>query len=118
MAIVFEMTVSAGSDMSKIYAVPNPYRTGTSEETTPYYHNYPDRMIKFFNVPREAQIKIFTVSGDLIWEGSHYSADGSDGIVNWNAKNKKGQDVSSGVYVFRVEAANGDDMYGRIVVIR
>ena len=118
MAISFEMTVDTGSDISKIYAVPNPYRTGTSEETTPYYHNYSDRTIKFFNVPREAQIRIYTVAGDLVWEGSHYSADGSDGIMSWNVRNKKGQDVSSGVYVFRVESANGDDVYGRIVVIR
>ncbi len=118
MSLSFEMTVDTGTDINKVYAVPNPYRTGTSEETTPYYHNYPDRKIKFFNMPSEAQIKIYTVAGDLVWEGSHYSADGSDGIMNWDAKNKNGQDVGSGVYVFRVEVPNGDDVYGRIVIIR
>ncbi len=117
-SIPFEMTVDAGTNINKVYAVPNPYRTGTSEESTPYYHNYPDRCIKFFNVPREAEIKIFTVAGDLVWEGYHYSANGENGIVSWDVRNKNGQDVGSGVYVFRVEAANGDDVYGRIVVIR
>jgi hypothetical protein len=117
-AVMFEMTVSTGSDMTKIYVVPNPYRSGTSESTTPYYHNYPDRTVKFFNVPQEAQIKIYTVAGDLVWEGSHYSADGSDGIISWSVRNMSGQDVSSGVYVYRVESTNGDDVYGKIVVIR
>ena len=118
MVISFEMMVDAGADINSVYVVPNPYRTGTSAETTPYYHNYADRTIKFFNMPREAQIKIYTVSGDLVWEGSHYDADGSNGSMSWDVKNKNGLDVGSGVYVFRVETQNGDDVYGRIVVIR
>ncbi len=118
MSIAFEMSVDTGTDMNSIYAVPNPYRTGTSEQTTSYYHNYPDNSIKFFNMPNESQIKIYTVSGDLVWEGSHYSEDGSDGILSWDVTNRGGVDVGSGVYVFRVEAPNGDDVYGRIVVIR
>lgn len=118
MVISFEMTVDTGSDINRIYTVPNPYRTGTSEETTPYYHNYDDMTIKFFNMPREATIKIYTVAGDLVWEGSYYNADGRDGILSWNVKNKNGLDVGSGVYVYRVESATGEDMYGRIVVIR
>jgi hypothetical protein len=116
--ISFEMTVNTSARLADVYAVPNPYRTGTSEETTPYYHNYPDRTIKFFNMPRESTIKIFTVSGDLVWESSHSSPDGSDGIVSWDTRNKSGQEVGSGVYIFRVEADNEDDVYGRIVVIR
>lgn len=118
MAIAYVMNVDAGTDINRVYTVPNPYRTGTSEETTPYYHNYTDRTIKFFNVPQEAQIKIYTVAGDLVWEGSHYSADDSDGIVSWDTRNRNGVTVVSGVYVFRLEAANGEDVYGRIVVIR
>jgi hypothetical protein len=114
----FEMTVNTGSDINSVYAVPNPYRTGTSEQTTSYYHNYPDRTIKFFNMPSEATIKIYTVSGDLVWEGQHSSPDGTDGIVSWDTKNRNGQEVGSGVYIFRVEASNDQDVYGRLVVIR
>jgi hypothetical protein len=69
-------------------------------------------------MPREATIRIYTVAGDLVWEGSHYNADGRDGIWSWNVKNKNGLDVGSGVYVYRVKSATGEDMYGRIVVIR
>jgi hypothetical protein len=114
----YVMTVDVGRNINDVYAVPNPYRTGTSAESTPYYHNFPDGTIKFYNVPRESTIKIFTVSGDLIWEGSHTSPDGSNGVISWNVRNKNGQDVTSGVYVYRVESSTGEDVYGRIVVIR
>lgn len=117
-AQAFTMTVDAGRNINDVFVVPNPYRTGTSAESTPYYHNFPDGAIKFYNVPMEAKIKIFTVAGDLVWEGSHSSPDGLDGVVSWDARNKNGQDVNSGVYVFRVESATGEDVYGRIVVIR
>jgi hypothetical protein len=118
-AKVITMTVSAGTDMKLIFAVPNPYRTGTSADTHPFYHNYPDRSIKFFNVPKEADIKIYTVSGDLIWEAHHSSPTGEDGIVTWDVKNQRGQEVGSGVYVYRcTNSADGSDAYGKIVVIR
>lgn len=116
---VITVTVSAGTDMKLIFAVPNPYRTGTSAETHPFYHNYPDRSIKFFNVPKEADIKIYTVSGDLIWEAHHSSPTGEDGIVSWDVKNQRGQEVGSGVYIYRCKnSADGSDAYGKIVVIR
>lgn len=113
------LSVAAGTDMAKVFAVPNPYRTGTSAVTTPFYHNYPDGSIKFFNVPREADLKIYTVSGDLVWDTHHSSSDGSNGVISWNVRNKHGLDVGSGVYVFTCEnTENGDQVYGRIVVIR
>lgn len=117
-ALVITMTVDANENVDRIFAVPNPYRTGTSAETSPYYHNFPDQSIKFFNMPKEADIKIYTVSGDLVWEAHHSSPSGTNGVLTWDVKNKEGGEVSSGVYIFRVESTSGEDMYGRIVVIR
>ncbi len=118
-AKVITVTVDAGTDMQLVYAVPNPYRTGTTAETHPFYHNYPDNSIKFFNVPKEADIKIYTVAGDLVWEAHHSSPTGDDGIIIWNVKNKNGQEVNSGVYVYRCEnSADGSEQYGKIIVIR
>jgi len=111
------MTVSAPRVMQTIFAVPNPYRSGTSAETTPYYHNFPDGSIRLFNVPSGSSIKIFTISGDLVWEGRHENPDGNDGVVTWGVRNKHGMEVGSGVYVYRVEGPSGD-MLGRIVIIR
>lgn len=117
-ALEITMTIDTGTDISSVYAVPNPYRTGTSAETSPYYHNFPDMTIKFFNVPMQAKIKIYTVSGDLVWETGYSDPTGRNGVVSWDTKNKEGQEVGSGVYIFRCEADGGDYVYGRIVVIR
>jgi len=117
-ALEIAMTVNAGTDIAKVYAVPNPYRTGSSTETSPYYHNFPDMSIKFYNVPRETDLKIYTVAGDLVWETHHSNPSGSNGVLSWDVRNKEGQDVGSGVYIYRCEADNGEHVYGRIVVIR
>lgn len=119
-AKVITMTVDAGTGaMKEIFAVPNPYRTGTSADTSPFYHNFPDGSIKFYHVPKEADIKIFTVAGDLVWEAHHSNPTGEDGVVTWDVKNNHGQDVGSGVYIYRCKnTTDGSDMYGRIVVIR
>jgi hypothetical protein len=113
------MTVDAQENMELVYAVPNPLRTGTSAETAPYYHNYGDgNYIRFHNVPTQAQVWVFTVSGDLVWEGENDNVDGSDGVVTWDARNKEGVEVSSGIYLYRVKNVNGQDHYGKIIVIR
>ncbi len=117
-AAMITISVAAQEDVQKIYAVPNPYRTGTSAETTPYYHNFPDNSIKFYNMPNEADLKIYTVAGDLVWEVHHSSLDGTGGVITWNTNNKHGQPTGSGVYIYRVESDTGDSMYGRIVIIR
>lgn len=113
------MSVDTRETMKQIYAVPNPFRTGSSAETTPYYHNYGDGdYIKFHNVPAKAKLRIYTVSGDLIWKTEHYSPDGTDGIITWDTKNLEGQEVGSGVFIFRCENEDGSDAYGKIVIIR
>ena len=112
------MTVDAGRDIKQVFAVPNPYRTGTSEQTLPFYHNFPDRTIKFFNVPKEADFKVYTVAGDLVWEAHYSNPDGTDGVLSWDTRNTHGEEIGSGVYIFRCEGENGEYVYGRIIVIR
>ncbi|MBU8922694.1 MAG: hypothetical protein KOO63_12820 [Bacteroidales bacterium] len=120
-AQMLTMTVEVGGnsdeEMMNVYAVPNPYRTGTSAQTSPSYHNYEDNSIRFFNVPENSEIKVFTVAGDLVWE-SNYSTDGIGGLMSWDVKNKEGKEVGSGVYIFRCESVTGGSVYGRIVIIR
>jgi hypothetical protein len=102
-------------DIKSIYAVPNPYRTGGSRLTQENYHNFPDDKVRFVNVPQKATLRVYTVSGDLVWETTH---DGYDGNIEWDVRNRGGNEVGSGVYIFKVEAENGDVVYGRLVIIR
>ncbi len=113
------MSLDTDESMEQIYAVPNPFRTGTSAQTTPYYHNYGDgEYIRFHNVPSKAKLRIYTVSGDLVWKYDPGAYDIGDGILTWNVRNMEGLQVGSGVYIYRCENAGGEDAYGKIVVIR
>jgi hypothetical protein len=113
--VPLEMQVDAQNDLQKVYAVPNPFRSGGSRLTSENYHDFPDGIIRFVNVPPSCTIKIFTVSGDLVWETTH---DATTGNVEWDVTNRNSQEVASGVYLYRLEKPNGAFVYGRIAVIR
>ncbi len=117
-ALEIVVSVDTNTDLQRIYVVPNPYRSGTSAGTSPNYHNFPDNSLKFFNVPKEAELKIFTVSGDLVWETYHTDPEGTDGIITWNTMNKHGELIGSGVYIYKCKSGTGESVYGRIVIIR
>jgi hypothetical protein len=108
------LEVTPQSDLYNVYVVPNPVRTGTSRLTTDNYHNFPDGLVRFVNVPPSCTIKIFTVAGDLVWFRDHVDGTGN---VEWDTRNLEEEEVASGVYVYRIESPD-DAVFGRIVVIR
>ena len=112
--VKMNIQVDPQNNLGAVYAVPNPYRTGGSRLTTENYHNFPDDKIRFVNVPTDCRIKIYTVAGDLVWEYKHSGG----GNIEWDATNRGGESVSSGVYIYRVEDQNGGQVYGRLIVIR
>jgi len=44
--------------------------------------------------------------------------DDGPGNIEWDTKNLDGQEVASGVYIYRLESDSGNWMYGRIIIIR
>ena len=110
------INVRTQDNLAKIYAVPNPYRTGGSRFTVSNYRNYPDEKIRFVNVPDACKIKIYTVAGDLVWEAEHDNPNA--GNIEWDVRNDSGEEVASGIYVYRIEDPSGNQVYGRLVIIR
>jgi len=104
-----EPTSGPKADLELVRVVPNPYRgreawdrVGTNE-------------VHFINLPTRAKIQIFTVSGDLVREIQH--DDTVRDFARWDLKNGNGVDVTSGIYIFRVET----DLFtvrNRFIVIR
>jgi hypothetical protein len=113
--VEIEIAVDPQNDLRNVYVVPNPFRTGGSRLTTSNYHNFPDDMVRFVNVPLNCKIRIYNVAGDLIWEHEHY---GPAGNIEWNVRNRSDEDLASGVYVFKIEGSGGGTVFGRLVVIR
>ena len=112
--VTVETLVDPQGDLPSVYAVPNPYRAGSSQFTTENYHNFPDNKLRFVNVPAWCQLKVYTPAGDLVWEFSQTEGPGN---IDWDTRNLDGQEVASGVYIYRLESES-NWMFGRIIIIR
>jgi len=82
--------------MELINAVPNPYYSNSTYET-----NQLDNRVKITNLPHQATISIFTVSGTLVRK---IKKDDSVTSVDWDLKNDYGIPIASGLYIIHVNA--------------
>jgi len=104
-------------DLERVLVVPNPFRAREEWDINGVND------LHFINLPERARIKIFTLAGDLVRELDHDARPAGNDITTvrdfqrWDLKNASGRDVSSGIYVFRVEA-EAFAYQGRFVVIR
>jgi hypothetical protein len=75
-------------EMTEFLAYPNPL----DERTRFFFEGTRDI--------EDAVIRIFTVSGRLIWESGH----GRDGELIWEGMDQMGDRVANGVYLAQIEA--------------
>ena len=78
-----------------------------------------ERRIHFINLPYEALIKIYTLSGDLVKElehGPNSPVSDTDSRVQWNMRSRNNELVASGIYIYSVESASGNYV-GKLVII-
>lgn len=104
-----EPTGGPVADLERVRVVPNPYRGHES------WDQPGQSELHFINLPPRATIKIFTVAGDLVRTIQHN--DPVRDFERWDLKNDPGKDVSSGIYMYRIEAANFE-FQSKFVVIR
>jgi hypothetical protein len=104
-----EPTIGPKPNLTTVAVVPNPYR-GTEA-----WDPQGGSEIHFINLPANATIKVFTAAGDLVRILHH--DDTVRDFERWDLKNASGHDVTSGIYVYRVES--GKFTYqSRLIVIR
>ena len=92
-------TAEAALDL--IAVTPNPYRGASGYEVSG-----DSRIARFVNLPAEATIRVFTLSGTLVREIEKVN-DGST-TVDWNLTTEAGLQVASGIYLIHVEARRAD----------
>jgi len=74
-----------------------------------------DNLVTFKNVPLEAKkIRIYTLAGELVKEIE--SKGGWE--WEWDLKNRQGEPVASGIYLFHLQVENGEGTLGKIAVVR
>ncbi|MGE5400537.1 MAG: hypothetical protein ACM3S2_09045 [Ignavibacteriales bacterium] len=109
--------VKPGLNQSNLVrVVPNP---ATITAGAALNQGAPDK-ISFFNLPVECKLKIYTESGELVYQKDHYGT--SDDA--WDQKTDSNQYVTSGIYVLAVTNCrdiNGkalDTQFAKFVIVR
>jgi len=106
----------------EIYVVPNPATPESMRAWTLEPNNIDPTGVKveFHHLPQSTgRVAIYTLAGDLIKELTFDGTNGN-GSVPWDLVSRNGQDVTSGVYLFAVDAddASFKRFVGKFVVIR
>ncbi len=109
----------------KIVVYPNPYRINAGyrrrQYEDPNREGFPERVrrINFTNLPPEATIRIFSLDGDLIRKLHHPDSRFSDSPSHmaWDVISRNTQAVVSGIYLYSVESAWGNQV-GKLVIIK
>ncbi|OGR50602.1 MAG: hypothetical protein A2049_10935 [Elusimicrobia bacterium GWA2_62_23] len=94
---VFQLMVrNAASSLSDVLIYPNPFRT-----------NRGNGFVTIANMPAAAKVRLYTLSGDKVWEGT---ADNT-GIIIWRGVNKAGEQVASGIYLAVIDSSSGKKVF-------
>ncbi|MEM1268827.1 MAG: hypothetical protein AAGI08_02155 [Bacteroidota bacterium] len=101
--------------LDEIKVVPNPYLGASILERQPFLSGRGERFIRFINLPAQATIRIYTVSGDLIQELQNDND--NDGVVYWDLLTKDNLEVSFGLYVYHVEAPGIGEKVGKFAIV-
>jgi hypothetical protein len=105
-------------EFDPVQAVPNPYRQVDCIAADPLS----TCSVRFIRMPTRGTLLIFTLAGDLVREFSHpEDASNMDppGTLRWNTQNTAGQEVASGIYIYRiVDLTSGQESFGRLAIIR
>jgi len=106
---LLEPTGGPTVNLEQVKVVPNPFRATEAWDTNG------GSEIHFTHLPSEAKIQIFTVAGDLVAEIRH--SDDVRDFARWDLRNQNGQDVASGIYVYRIQSGSFE-YRNRFIVIR
>lgn len=104
-----EATPGPTPNLQTVSVVPNPFRAREAWDLAG------GNEVHFINLPSSAKIRIYSSAGDLVRELEHN--DTVRDFAIWDLKNASGEDVSSGIYVYRVESGVFTAQ-NRFVVIR
>jgi hypothetical protein len=127
-----------GTASGKVTVFPNPYRVEARWDQGRLVR---DHYLWFANLPERCTIRIYTLSGDLVYEtdfnGATYHADGLRGVYDprreldvqaptlsgstfgWDLISREGQAAATGLYIYSIEdKTGGPRSVGKFLVIK
>jgi hypothetical protein len=103
--------VVASFDLQDVHTVPDPYLA-----TSQYDRSPTSKALQFVNLPPQATIRIYTLTGVLVDQIEHDDSTGG-GRATWNLRNRNNQFVASGVYFFHLATPAGDERVGKFTIV-
>ncbi len=118
---------SARGQLDRVRVVPNPYVAANRfEPQSAFDQGRGPRVIRFINLPPQATVRIFTVSGRLVRtlemnEGMNDPMTPAallNGTITWDLQTNDNLSVAYGVYVYHVEAPGVGETTGTFAIIK
>ena len=125
--------VAAEGEGSGLRVYPNPYRVQAAWDGS----SSTARKLYFSGLPARAEIRVYTVAGEVVAEMTHDAADRAGGDIGWYGElsgpnrvtaageyawdilSENGLQIAGGLYLFSVrDLDTGDTQTGKFVVIR
>ena len=106
-------------DIKQVTVVPNPYVAAAGwEPPNPFSSGRGPRAIRFNHIPKDCQISIFTINGELVDQFEvHNNLD--QGSTSWDLLSRDNLSISYGLYLFYVEDLDtGATQTGKFAVIK
>lgn len=79
----------------------------------PFYASRGQAFITFEDLPPSTHVRLYTIKGELVFRGQANNV----GLFTWNAHNRDGRQVASGVYLAVLEI-EGESRIRKVVVLR
>lgn len=99
--------VQAASELEAVQIFPIPWEINTHDPL------FSASALTISNVPPNARVRIFTITGELVWEGPT----AANGVLSWRGDNKHGGKAGTGTYLVVIEGA-GRRVVKRAVIVR
>ena len=99
----FLQLIFSEKNLDNVFTYPNPFRPDMGVET-----------IMFANLTQQAIIEIFTSQGISI---KTLTEENGDGGAEWDMKNNNGDNVASGIYIYRITSGQQTVM-GKLAIVR
>ena len=100
---VYVLAGTLETSLSNVLVYPVPFKPAAGHTS-----------IKFDNLGIGSTIKVYTIMGELVWQGQNSNGETK---ITWPVTNNDGANVASGVYVYQVKNSF-DEKRGKLIIIR
>jgi len=108
----------AKEELNNIAVVPNPYVGGAKWEPQRLTATgRGERRVYFIHLPKEAVIRIYTISGDHV-QTLYHNSNLLDGKLAWDLTSKEGLSIAPGVYIYHIEAPGIGEKIDKFAIIK